>query len=36
VKPVTVPLVHHKPNVICPAMHTEQTTIANMLYFVPL
>ena len=29
-KPVTVPLVHHKPHVVCPAMHKEQTPLANI------
>jgi len=33
VKPVTVPLVHHKPNVVCLAMHTEQTPVPNISYF---
>jgi len=28
--------VHHKPHVVCPAMHTEQTTVAKILYFAPL
>jgi len=32
-KPVTVPLVHHMPHVVCPAMHTEQTPLANTSYF---
>jgi hypothetical protein len=36
VKPVTVPLVHHKPHVICPAMHTEQTPLGNIVYFAPI
>ena len=36
VKSVTVPLVHHKLHVVCPAMHTEQTHLANIMYFTPL
>ena len=35
-KPLTVPLVHHSPLVVCPAMHTEQTPLGNILYFAPL
>jgi hypothetical protein len=30
------PLVHHKPHVVCPAMHTEQTPVAIISYFAPL
>jgi len=35
-KPARMQLVHHKPHVVCPAMHTEQTPLANTLYFAPL
>ena len=31
VKPVTVPLVHHKPHVVCLAMRTEQTPLPNIM-----
>jgi len=33
VKHATVPLVHHNPNVVCLAMHTEQTPVPNISYF---